>query len=122
MNLAEVRQDLADLLSGANAAVYINPPEVPIVPAIIIVPGEPYIEPVLIGTGRYKITFKLTFAVAMTNNQAALNNIEELIFYAYGVLPIGYIVKETSAPSPVNLGNTDLLTSDITIETIIQAE
>lgn len=121
MNLADIRQDIADLLSGADANLYFYPPEVPLLPAIILVPADPYIQPITIGTNRFKVRFKITFAVAMTNNQASLNKIEELVFYAYDNLPVGYSVLETSNPQPVALGQTDLLSCDLLIETIIES-
>lgn len=122
MNLAEVRQDIGDLLAGANANVYFFPPEVPMLPAIIIVPANEYIKPVNIGSNRFMVRFRITFAVAATNNQASLNTIEELIFHAYDSLPIGYKLLETSQPQIVQLGQTELLSCDLLIETILQIE
>lgn len=122
MNLADVRQEVADLLDGVSANVYFFPPEVPMLPAIIIVPADDYITPITLGTNRYKVRFKLTFAVAMTNNQASLNTIEDLIFYAYEALPVSFMVGAVTNPQPVNLGQTDLLSCDLIIETMIETE
>lgn len=119
-SLVDVRQDLADLLGGLSANVYFYPPEVVLCPAIIVIPDVPYITPVSIGAGKYRVKFRLTFAVAMTNNQAALGTLENLIIEAYETLPVGYIVGETSEPRPATLGQSDLLTAEIIIEVITQ--
>lgn len=120
MNLQDVRQEVADLLAATNANVYLFPPAVPMLPAVIVVPADPYVAPITLGSNRFKIRFKLTFAVAMTDNQASLNMIEELIFSAYEYLPVSFMVAETTNPQPVNLGQTDLLSCDLIIETIIE--
>lgn len=122
MNLAEIREDLATLLSGLNANVYFFPPEVVMTPAAIVLPDTPYIEPLSIGANKYRIKFRLTFAVAMTSNQAALNAIEDLVFAAYNALPVGYILGEVSDPRPVNLGQSDLLSAEMMVEVITQIE
>lgn len=120
MNLSELREDLADLLAGLNANVYFFPPEVPILPAAIVIPDVPYITPLSISANKYRVKFRLTFAVAMTNNQAALNTIEELTFAAYAALPVGYIVGETSDPRPTALGQSDVLSCEMIVEVITQ--
>lgn len=122
MSLVTVREDLANLLSGMNANVYFFPPEVVMTPAAIVIPDTPYITPLSIGTGKYRVKFRLTFAVAMTSNQAALNTLEDLIFAAYDALPVGYILGEVSDPRPVNLGQADLLAAEMLVEVITQID
>lgn len=120
MNLATVREDLADLLAGLSANVYYFPPEVVMSPAVVIVPDSPYIQPLAIGRLKYKARFRLTFAVAMTNNQAALNTLEELIFATYQALPVGYTVFDTTDVRPTNLGQSDLLTAEMVVEVVTE--
>lgn len=120
MNLATVREDLADLLAGLSANVYYFPPEVVLAPAIVIVPDSPYLQPVAIGRSKYRARFRLTFAVAMTNNQAALNTLEELIFDTYAALPVGYTVFDTTDVRPTNLGQSDLLTAEMVVEVLTE--
>lgn len=122
MSLATVREDLAGLLSGLNANVYFFPPEVVMTPAVIVIPDTSYITPLSIGTGKYRVKFRLTFAVAMTSNQAALNTLEDLIFAAFDALPVGYILGEVSDPRPVNLGQSDLLAAEMMVEVITQID
>lgn len=120
MNLATVREDLADLLAGLSANVYYFPPEVVMSPAVVIVPDSPYIQPLAISRTKYKARFRLTFAVAMTNNQAALNTLEELIFATYEALPVGYTVFDTTDVRPTNLGQSDLLTAEMVVEVVTE--
>lgn len=120
MNLADIREDIAQLLAGANANVYFYPPEVPMLPAIIIVPADPYCQPIALGSSRFKIKYNITFAVAATNNQAALNTVEELMFYSYENLPVGYTLLNTTAPRPLSLGQTEVIAAELEIETVIQ--
>jgi hypothetical protein len=120
MNLATVREDLADLLANLSANVYFFPPEVVMTPAVVIVPDSPYIQPVAIGRSKYRARFRLTFAVAMTNNQASLNTIEELIFDAYDALPVGYTVFDVTDVRPTNLGQSDLLTAEMVVEVMTE--
>lgn len=122
MNLAVVREDLGNLLGNLNANVYYFPPEIVMTPATIILPDNPYVTPLSIGTNKYRIKFRLTFAVAMTSNQAALNALEDLVFAAYDALPVGYILGEVSDPRPVNLGQADLLSCEMLVEVITQIE
>lgn len=120
MNLATVREDLADLLAGLSANVYFFPPEVVLAPAVVIVPDSPYIQPVAISRSKYRARFRLTFAVAMTNNQAALNMLEEMIFDTYAALPVGYTVFDTTDVRPTNLGQSDLLTAEMVVEVLTE--
>lgn len=119
-DLTTVREDLADLLAGLSANVYFFPPEVVLAPAIVIVPDSPYIVPVAIGRSKYRARFRLTFAVAMTNNQAALNTLEGLIFDTYAALPVGYTVFDTTDVRPTNLGQSDLLTAEMIVEVLTE--
>jgi len=89
-------------------------------PAIVIVPDSPYVVPVAIGRSKYRARFRLTFAVAMTNNQAALNTLESLIFDVYDALPVGYTVFDTTDVRPTNLGQSDLLTAEMVVEVMTE--
>jgi hypothetical protein len=56
----------------------------------------------------------------MTNNQAALNTLESLIFDAYSALPVGYTVFDTTDVRPTNLGQSDLLTAEMVVEVMTE--
>lgn len=121
MNLVELRQEIADSLSGLTANIFFFPPATIIPPAIIVIPDSgTYIEPVSIGAGKYRVSFRVTIATALRDNQSALENIETLIFGVYSSLPNGFVALEASSPSIANIGQSELLTSEIVIEKIIQ--
>ena len=80
-NLATLRADLATALAGAGRVVFAFPKENASVPAIVLVPGSPYITPVAIGGAgnRLNVRFDITAIVSATDNQAGLANIEALL-------------------------------------------
>lgn len=118
MNLSALRKTLTDLFDPTTVNVYWFVPAALIAPAVIVVPSDPYIEVLSIGRNKYKATFDLTFAVGMQDNQAALDNIENLIFDAIALLPVGWTYSNASQPIPQSLGQVDVLVSKITVSFI----
>lgn len=118
MNLSELRKTLTDLFDTTEVNVYWYVPAALIAPAVIVVPSEPYIEVLSIGKNKYKANFDLTFAVGMQDNQAALDNIENLIFSAIAALPVGWTYSAASQPIPQSLGQADFLVSKISVSFI----
>ena len=110
MNLSATRQSITDALAGIGANLYWYVPETIMAPAVVIVPNADYIEPI-----------RVTFFVGMRSNQGALDNLETLAFAALDALPAGITVGNVSQPQPVNLGQSDLLSADLTIEVTTQA-
>jgi len=100
-NLATFRTALATALSGAGRVVYAYPNEDLTSPALVLVPGNPYIEPVGIGglTNRINVGFDLTAVVGASDNQASLANIETLMLEVLQVLPAGYSVTAWNQPT-----------------------
>lgn len=116
MNLSETRAQLAEALSELNAVIYPYPPATVLAPSVTVVPDEPYIEPMALGTTRYKARFLVTVAVNMNDNQASLDNLESLLFAVYTALPSNWTVGESSKPGVLDLGQAKLLTSDLSVE------
>jgi hypothetical protein len=81
--------------------VYAYPNEDLTSPALVLVPGNPYIEPVGIGglTNRINVGFDLTAVVGASDNQASLANIETLMLEVLQVLPAGYSVTAWNQPT-----------------------
>lgn len=121
MNLSATRQSITDALASVSANLYWYVPETIIAPAVVIVPDSDYIEPISISRSQYKARFRVTFFVGMRNNQSALDNLETLAFAALDALPAGITVGNVSQPQPINLGQADLLSADLTIELTTQA-
>jgi hypothetical protein len=122
VNLSGTRQAITTALSGTSANLYWYVPETVIAPAIVIVPDSDYIEPISISRNQYKARFRVTFLVSMRNNQSALDNIESLAFDTLAALPNGWQVGNVSQPNPINLGQADLLSADLTVEVMTTAE
>jgi hypothetical protein len=121
MSIKAVREALATALDGAinNASVYSYPPPMVPTPAVIVVPDEPYLEPITIGsTLRLRVRFLVTCAVAGLDNPAALDQLEELCLDVLGALPAGAVPDSFSRPRMQQIGPTDLLTSDMTVEIV----
>lgn len=118
MNLSELRKTLTGLFDNTSVNVYWYVPTVLIAPAVVVVPSEPYVEILSIGKNKFRANFDLTFAVGMQDNQAALDNIENLIFSAIATLPVGWTYSTASQPLPQDLGQVDVLVSKITVSFI----
>ncbi len=119
-NLATLRSTLATALSGAGRVVYAYPNETTTAPALVLVPGSPYIIPASIGglNNRINVRFDLTAVVVATDNQAGLANIETLMLDVFDSLPAGTSVTSWNAPAPVEINGQTMLTSQITIELV----
>lgn len=120
MNLSALRSELATALAPINATVYPYPPKALPTPSVSVIPGSPYISPVNLGTDKYRAKFQVTAAVATMDNEAALDNLETLIFGIYSNLPTGWVVSETTQPNLIDLGQSVVLTAEVNVEKITQ--
>ena len=123
MNLKDLRQTLATALedAGIDYSTSAFPPPVVIPPTVVIVPGNPWIAPITIGTPtapRVQVTFRLTCIVANLDNQGSLDQLENLIFAVLDNIPAGWEVGDVSPPSVETIGPSDLLVSDVQVTTI----
>lgn len=125
MSLADARAAIADALADTTANVYAYPPAVVMPPAILMVPGDTYVEPVTIGANgiRARQRLQLTLAVAPIDNPATLDGIENLMGEVLLALPTS-IAYEGGFSRPVmsQVGPSDLLTSDLTITVVTTIE
>lgn len=123
MTASSIAVNVRGTLKTAISSVAINPydavPEAPQVPFAAIVPNTPYLQPNLIGTStRVKINLIITVGVAMYSNNAALDNIEQLVMSILAVIPQGYTVGSVSNPIPMTLASgSDILACEIDIST-----
>jgi hypothetical protein len=119
-NLASLRQSLATSLSAAGRVVYSYPNESTTPPALVLVPGSPYLTPVAIGglNNRINVRFDLTAVVAASDNQAALAKIESLMLDVFGALPSGASVTSWTQPVMTEINGQQMLTSQIAIELV----
>ena len=100
--------------------MYAYPAENMSTPCIVLVPSSPYIEVKSIGSSpRLNGAFDVTLCVAANDNQAALNNLETMIETVLTNLPHGVAIGDFSQPKIVQVGPSDLLTTDIVIDVSI---
>lgn len=116
---ADIRDALKAAFSGLQASTYNSVPESVITPAIVIVPGTPYLEPTLLSKGNVKVKVNMTATalVSYNSNPASLDNIEKLIISILAALPAGYIVGVVERPLVQQIGAAQYLTADINIST-----
>lgn len=118
-DLATLRSNLATTLAAAGRVVYAFPNENITPPAIVLVPGSPYITISAIGGNRCHVRFDITCIVNAADNQAALKNLETLILSVSDTLPntVAYL-GGWSQPTVQQIGNADMLISQINIEMV----
>ncbi len=118
-DLATYRDALAATLSAAGRVVYAWPNENITPPAIVLVPGSPYITVSAIGGTRLHVRFDITCIVNAADNRAALANIETLILSVTDLLANNIsLLGGWSQPTVQQIGNADMLISQINIEMV----
>lgn len=117
-NLSAIRGEIKTALSSVPATIYAYPPKSVPLPSVSIVPGSPYLEPINLGTNKFRTRYQITAAVNALENEAALQNLEELLLAIYAAIPAGWIVSNTSSPRILDLGQSVALTADVTLEII----
>jgi hypothetical protein len=118
-SIAETRAALANAFSALSATCYSSVPESPIPPAIVIVPGSPFMEIVLIGKAatKVKLNFAISAIVASNSNAASLDNLEKLIIGILAAMPAGYVVGVVEKPTVLEVGQSPMLVADINVST-----
>jgi hypothetical protein len=118
-NLATYRSTLAATLAAAGRVVYSYPNENITPPCIVLVPGSPYITVTAIGGSRCHVRFDITVIVNAADNQAALANIETLIFSVTDLLANNIsFLSGWSQPTVQQIGNADMLISQLSVEMV----
>ena len=118
-SIANTRAALAAAFNGLAASCYESVPESPIPPAIVIVPGSPYMEIVLIGKAatKVKLNFAISALVASNSNAGSLDNLEKLLIGILAAIPQGYIVGEVQKPTVLEVGQSPMLVADVLVST-----
>ena len=85
----------------------------------MLVPGSPYITVTAIGGARCHVRFDITVIVNAADNQAALKNLETLIFSVTDLLANNIsLLGGWSQPTVTQIGNADMLISQLNIEMV----
>jgi hypothetical protein len=119
--LTTLRTTLATALANAGVwQVFSFPPPTPLPFSVIISPGDPYLTP---SNNSYNTisplaTFRLVMTQPLLDNAGNLIGMEDMIVSVFNKLSASSLVinvTAVSAPSVLNVGNSDLLTCDISI-------
>jgi hypothetical protein len=118
--VANVRDDLATALAVTGRNIYAYPPPVVIPPGVVIVPSDPYVELITIGNGgtRAKINFELIMCVAALDNQAQLDNVEQMTIEILQAVPVGFVIDPIRRPALEEVGPSNLLTIRVPVATM----
>jgi len=107
------------LTSNTKYSCYDHVPEVIIPPAVLILAGDPYLEPVVIGNNKnWRVRLTLEVVGATYSNPSALTNLEDDIEAVCALLPTNWSVLSISSPRIRATNSTDLLSSEIQITTV----
>jgi len=120
-NFTTERTNLANAIKGAGRVVFSFPKENASVPALILIPSDPYCVPVAIGNmvHRIQLQFDISAIVSGVDNQAGLANIEKLMIDVLSLLPEGTaIVSGWSAPRPVEISGQQVIESTMTVQLV----
>jgi hypothetical protein len=114
-----IRTPLKTALSTIAANVYNGIPETMTSPSIVLVPGTPYLESVLINgsTTKVRVNLTVTGVVAYLNNAAALDNLEQLMISIISTMPNGYVVGDVNQPQSLEVGAGKYLIADLQVST-----
>ena len=117
---------LSTLRSGLKTAItdntkftaYDHVPEIIIPPAALILAGDPYLEPIVIGNNKNWYV-RLTLEVVSTtySNPSALTNLEDDIETILALIPTNWIILSVSSPRIRQTNSTDMLTAEIQLQT-----
>lgn len=115
-----LRTTLATDLTNAGVwNTFAFPPSVILANSVIVVPGDPYIEPSNnVQAIPPRANFRILMTVPMLDNEGNLNGIEATIAAVFNKLNASAIVMDVgtvSAPSVLSAASGDLLTADISV-------
>lgn len=116
--LAGLRTELVDSLAGVQATIYQFLPEMIAAPAVVILPGDPYIASGEQPFGFFEAKFALAVIANVAPNKeatAALDLLIEAVLAA--VIAEGYGVEQVATPYAFESGGAVHLAADITITT-----
>jgi hypothetical protein len=119
MALSTLRAGLKTAITdNTKFTAYDHVPEIIIPPAALILAGDPYLEPIVIGNNKNWYV-RLTLEVVSTtySNPSALTNLEDDIETILALIPTNWIILSVSSPRIRQTNSTDMLTAEIQLQT-----
>lgn len=119
MALSSLRSTLKTALTdNTKYSCYDHVPEVIIPPCVLLLAGDPYLEPIVIGNNKnWRVRLTLEVVGSTYSNPSALTNLEDDIEAVCNLLPVNWSVISVSSPRIRQTNSTDLLSSEIQITT-----
>lgn len=120
MALSTLRANLKTALTdNTKYSCYDHVPETIIPPAVLILAGDPYLEPVVIGNNKnWRVRLTLEVVGVVYSNPSALTNLEDDIEAVCALLPTNWSVLSVSSPRIRQTNTSDLLSAEIQITTV----
>ena len=119
MALSTLRAGLKSAITdNTKYSAYDHVPDIIIPPAALILAGDPYLEPIVIGNNKNWYV-RLTLEVVSTtySNPSALTNLEDDIETILALIPTNWIILSVSSPRIRQTNSTDMLTAEIQLQT-----
>jgi len=117
--LSSLRSTLKTALTdNTKYSCYDHVPEVIIPPCVLLLAGDPYLEPIVIGNNKnWRVRLTLEVVGSTYSNPSALTNLEDDIEAVCALLPTTWSIISVSSPRIRQTNSTDLLSSEIQITT-----
>lgn len=119
MPLSTLRSTLKTAITSNNKySVYDHVPEAIVPPAVMLAGGSPWLEPVVIGNNKaFYVRYIIECVSQPISNPGSLATLEDLVETVLGLIPTSWVILDVSAPRIRPVGSTDLLASEILIQT-----
>jgi hypothetical protein len=120
MALSTLRAELKSAITdNTKYSAYDHVPEVIIPPSVLILAGDPYLEPIVIGNNKnWNVRLTLEVVGTVYSNPSALTNLEDDIEAICALIPTKWSILSVSSPRIRATNSTDLLSSEIQITTV----
>ena len=120
MALSTLRSELKTAITdNTKYSAYDHVPEVIIPPSVLILAGDPYLEPIVIGNNKnWNVRLTLEVVGTVYSNPSALTNLEDDIEAICALIPTKWSIISISSPRIRATNSTDLLSSEIQITTV----
>ena len=120
MSFASVRADLATALTDDTKwQTFSYPPDNPLPNSVMILPGNPWMQPYAVGTKSVRVGYTIKVVVNTADNQGELTKLEDFLTDLIQMLPDWVIFRSVSAPQELQVGTAYLTVSDIYVEVAV---
>lgn len=118
MALSTLRGGLKTAIASSNKySVYDHIPEAVIPPAVMILGGSPWLEPLSIGSKAYAVRYIIECVAAPISNPGSMEKLEDLVETVLGLIPKNWLILDVSTPRLRPVNSTDLLAAEILVQT-----